>query len=104
MLFYIFIIVTLLIQNRPQPPEKPEPKQDQTEQLLRQIEEKEAELSKLKSQLSHQRDAYERAQSQINLLGDANAQLKSNLEEEKRISALLSGGLICVAEFLTCSF
>ena len=47
----------------------------------------------MKSQ-SHIRDAYERAQSQIKLLGDSNAQLKLDLENEKKISALLEGKAI----------
>lgn len=48
-------------------------------------------LENSKSQLAHIRDAYERAQTQMQLLGDANAQLKVDLENEKKISALLEG-------------
>ena len=47
----------------------------------------------VKNQLTHIRDAYERAQSQMQLLGNANAQLKVDLENEKKISALLEGKL-----------
>jgi hypothetical protein len=47
-----------------------------------------------KNQLAHVRDAYERAQSQMQMLGNANAQLKADLENEKKISALLEGKYI----------
>ena len=60
----------------------------QTENVSTDLKEK---VDNNKNQLSHIRDAYERAQSQMQMLGNANAQLKVDLENEKKISALLEG-------------
>lgn len=59
--------------------------------LKRELEEKDDEIEVLKTQLLHIQVTVEQLQNQIALLGDANAAMKKELEEERKITTLLSG-------------
>ena len=73
---------------------------NQIDELTGKLGDKDAEIETLKGQLGNQREAYERAQAQINLLGDANAKMKRALEDEQKISTLLAAEVDTLPDYI----